>query len=284
MLFSVATPTRNSLRYLRRCVGSVRGQSPARVRHIVQDASSTDGTPQWLTLQRDLDARSEPDGGMYDAIGRCWRRAGGEVLSWLNADEQYLPGTIEHVAAAFAADPSIDIVWGNAIVVDATGAAIAARREIPFRRRYVANGFLYLMSCTIFFRRRLLDRGWLAFDPAYRYAADMELMLRLAAMGARLCHLPRYLSLFGLDGANLSLRPEIAAEVADIRERYDGFRSALVRRLILVGRHTERLVRGSYARQDLRYRFALDETPRYRECIAGNVGGRYGRHSLRGHP
>lgn len=282
MLCSVATPTRNSLRYLRRCVGSVRGQAPASVQHIVQDACSIDGTPQWLALQGDLDARSEPDGGMYDAIGRCWHRASGDVLSWLNADEQYLPRTLERVAAAFAADPSIDIVWGNAIVVNRDGDAIAARREIPFRRRYVVNSFLNIMSCTIFFHRRLLDRGWLAFDPAYRYAADMELMLRLVERGAKLHHVPRYLSLFGFDGDNLSLEPGIGPEVAAIRKRYRGSGSALMRRLIVVGRHVERLLRGAYARDDLQYSFALDESPRYRECVARGVGGRYGRHSLPG--
>src|SRR5262245_66550074 len=115
MRFSIATPARNSLWTLRRAVGSVRGQGPVPLQHLVQDACSNDGTPEWLALQRDLDARSEPDGGMYDAIGRCWRRADGEILSWLNADEQYLPGSLERVAAAFAADPSIDVVWGNAI-------------------------------------------------------------------------------------------------------------------------------------------------------------------------
>ena len=282
MLFSVATPTRNSLRYLRRCVGSVRGQAPASVQHIVQDACSSDGTPQWLALQGDLDARSEPDGGMYDAIGRCWHRASGDVVSWLNADEQYLPRTLQHVAAAFAANPSIDVVWGNAIVVNGDGDAIAARREIPFRRRYVVNSFLNIMSCTIFFRRRLLDRGWLAFDPAYRYAADMELMLRLVEQGAKLHHVPRYLSLFGFDGDNLSLKSGIGPEVAAIRQRYRGSGSALVRRLIVAGRYVERLLRGTYARDDLQYSFALDEGPRYRECVARGVGGRYGRHSVSG--
>ena len=35
----------------------------------------------------------EKDQGMYDAVNRGLRRATGEMLAYLNCDEQYLPGT-----------------------------------------------------------------------------------------------------------------------------------------------------------------------------------------------
>ena len=92
--FSIATPTRNALAKLRRCVGSVQGPFGPSCEQLVQDACSTDGTPEWLFRQPDLKAVSEPDAGMYDAINRAWGRAQGQILSWLNSDEQYLPGTL----------------------------------------------------------------------------------------------------------------------------------------------------------------------------------------------
>lgn len=275
--FSIATPTRNALTPLRRCVGSVRGQAGASHQHLVQDAASTDGSADWLRRQSDLDCASEPDGGMYDGIGRAWRRARGEVVSWLNSDEQYLPGTLALVDRTLRAMPEVDVVWGNAIVVSSQGAAIAGRREIALRRLYIANSFLNASSCTMFFRRRLLDAGRLEFDRGFRYAADMDLVLRLLASGARFHHLPAYLSLYGLDGGNLSLRPEIEVEVAEISRRYGGFRSRLARSAVLIGRRIERLVHGCYRRETLRYRFAIDELPNYRDVVAAGVGGRYGR-------
>lgn len=90
--FSVVTPTRNSLTKLKCCVGSVRGQTGVEVEHLVHDACSTDGTVGWLSGQNDLDSVSENDSGMYDAINRGWSRASGDIVSWLNSDEQYLPG------------------------------------------------------------------------------------------------------------------------------------------------------------------------------------------------
>ena len=54
---------------------------------------------------------------MYDALNRGLRRARGEICAHLNCDEQYLPGTLNRVAAIFEAQPEIDIVFGDALVV-----------------------------------------------------------------------------------------------------------------------------------------------------------------------
>src|ERR1700722_4755740 len=177
-LFSIATPTRNALALLKRCVGSVRGQRSRTYEHLVQDAVSTDGTPERRREQADVGFVSERDGGMYDAINRAWGRSRGSILSWLNSDEQYLPGTLDYVARAFKEHPAADVIWGDVIIVDAHGKPIALRREIPFRSIYVKNSFLYVLSCAAFFRRSLFDRGLLRFDTQYRFSGDMDLRLR----------------------------------------------------------------------------------------------------------
>lgn len=274
-LFSVVTPTRNDLHKLKRCVGSVRGQEGVTLEHLVQDARSTDGTPAWVAAQPDLLARSEADDGMYDAINRAWSRAQGQFLSWLNADEQYLPGTLAKVAAFFSAHPDVDVVFGNYIVCQASGTPVALRREIPFRRLYVANSFLYAQSCTLFFRRRLLDTGLLHLDTSLRYASDKDLLLRLAEAGVRITHLPQYLALFGIDGNNLSTHPQMQVEAEDVRQRHGALRNPRLRQLVLAGRRVERLLRGAYARHSMSYAFATDEIPHYTEFTADRVGGRY---------
>ena len=271
--FSVATPCLNSLAMLPRCVGSVRGQTGVALEHLVQDGASTDGTAAWLATQPGLDWRSERDRGMYQAINRAWLRARGRVVSWLNADEQYLPGTLSRVEKTFHAHPEADVVWGNAIVVDPSGHPIAARREIPLRARYVRNGFLYAMSCTLFFHRRLLDAGLLRLDESFRNAGDADLVLRLLAAGKTFVHVPAYLSLFGVDGNNLTVAPgtRMDAECAILRRRYGAFRWPLMRRAVMTCRYAERLVSGCYVRADLAYDFALDERPTYRHIESPKV-------------
>lgn len=273
--FSIATPTRNALSKLRRCVGSIRGQEGVTFEHLVHDAVSTDGTPQWLQQQADLQSVTEPDGGMYDAINRAWSRSSGQFLSWLNSDEQYLPGTLSKVAAYFDAHPEVDVLFGDYIVCDDEGSPIALRREIPFRRVYVANSFLYAYSCTLFFRRHLLDKGLLKLDADLRYASDKDLLLRLESHGVRIQHMPQYFALFGVDGNNLSTHAQVTIEAEQVRRRYGAFYSPMARRGVLALRRAERLLRGAYAKQSAHYRFACDEIPTYREVQASNVGGRY---------
>lgn len=278
-LFSIATPTRNALGKLRRCVGSVRGQEAASYEHLVQDAKSSDGTPQWLAAQSDSDARllpvSESDGGMYDAINRAWARSRGRYLSWLNSDEQYLPGTLARISAWFDSHSECDAVFGDYLVAAEDGQAIALRREIPLRRFYVANSFLNAQSCTLFFRRRLLDQGMLRLDSCFRYAADMDLVLTLREAGVRFGHLPEALSIFGVDGGNLSTHAGMETETEGIRLAHGGFRWRPLRGVPLALRRAERLLRGAYAPASVTYAFAVDETPRYVRFFAQRLGGRY---------
>lgn len=280
--FSIATPTRNSLDKLKRCIGSVRGQRGVALEHLVQDAQSTDGTPEWLLGQTGLQAVSENDAGMYDAINRAWSRSKGEILSWLNSDEQYLPGTLAKVQAYFDAHPEVDVVFGDYIVADPQGRPVALRREIPFRRIYVVNSFLNMASATIFFRRHLWDSGLLRLNSQYRYAADKDLILRLAAAGAVIKHIPEYLAVFGIDGTNQSTHPQMELEVESIRHENGAFRSQAMRNIVLLGRRVERLLNGGYRLDTIRYRYAIDETPAYVEFEAAHLGGRYSLADIEG--
>jgi hypothetical protein len=212
---------------------------------------------------------------MYDAIQRGWQRSRGAIVSWLNSDEQYLPGTLQRVQAAFEAHPEIDFLYGSSIIVGPQGEPLAARREIPLRHVYVRNGTLYAYSCTLFFRRRLLDAGLLRFDSKLRYAADADLMLRILADRRPFLRLPDYLSLFMLDGSNLSCSPRMLEEMHIVQARHGAAHSALSRKALLLGRSLEKLLAGAFASADLSYSFVIDETPRYREVVARRVPARF---------
>lgn len=276
MKFSVATPTRNALGHLKRCVGSVHAQEGVEKEHLIQDACSSDGTVEWLKEQRGLAWRSEKDDGMYDAINRAWARAGGDVLSWLNADEQYLPGTLMAVARTFERRPEIDAVFGDYIICDAdTGHPMAARREIPLRRIYVVNGVLYAASCTLFFRRALLEKGWLALDASLRDVADAKLVIALLDEGASFLHLRRYLSLFGASGQNMSTGPNALAELQKLRGETGAVTSALLRLCVRSARVLEKIVRGCYWPRGVEFTFCEDETGRSRTISAAYVTPRW---------
>ncbi len=210
MNFTVLTPSFNSLPYLRRCCASVADQAGPAVQHLVVDGASADGTVDWLRA-RAQPFISEPDHGMYDALNKGLDRAGGDVVAWLNCDEQYLPGTLAAVEEAFQRHPQADAVFGDALLIRPDGSLVAYRKTHPLRASWVAASHLYALSCTLFFRRRLFAEGC-RFDVSYRAIGDMDLILRLLRAGRRFLHLPRYLAAFTLTGKNLTLDQRAVAE------------------------------------------------------------------------
>jgi glycosyltransferase involved in cell wall biosynthesis len=98
MKFSIVTPSFRNSSWLKLCIASVADQQGVELEHIVQDSCSDDGTQDWLPQDKRVKAFIEKDGGMYDAVNRGYRRATGDILAYLNCDEQYLPGALKAVA------------------------------------------------------------------------------------------------------------------------------------------------------------------------------------------
>ena len=101
MRFSVVTPSFNQLDWLELCIASVADQrETGSVEHIVCDGGSAgiEGFKERMlvrfpeTKNYRLEFVVGPDAGMYDATNKGLRRANGEICSYLNCDEQLLPG------------------------------------------------------------------------------------------------------------------------------------------------------------------------------------------------
>ena len=118
MKFSIITPSFRSSKWLKLCIASVADQEGVELEHIVQDSCSDDGTLDWLPQDPRVRAFIEKDAGMYDAVNRGFRRAQGDILAYLNCDEQYLPGALKSVEDFFEAHPQVEIALAGTIVVD----------------------------------------------------------------------------------------------------------------------------------------------------------------------
>src|SRR6187399_1388121 len=109
MKISIVTPSFRNSNWLKLCIASVADQQGVEVEHIVQDAGSDDGTLDWLPGDSRVKAFVETDSGMYDAINRGFRRATGDILAYLNCDEQYLPGALATVRDFFEKNPDVEV-------------------------------------------------------------------------------------------------------------------------------------------------------------------------------
>ena len=205
MKFSIVTPSFRGISWLKLCVASVRDQNVA-YEHIIQDAGSDDGTQEWLATQSDLLVYCERDQGMYDAINRGLKRSTGDILGFLNCDEQYLPGALVAVRDHFRAHPSAEIVFANAVVVDEGGGFICYRKAIrPEKYHTWITSNLAILTCATFFRGGLIHHRGLFFDAGMHAVGDSEWIMRLIDKKISMSLLPRFTSIFTETGHNMGI-------------------------------------------------------------------------------
>jgi glycosyltransferase involved in cell wall biosynthesis len=260
--FSIITPSYRSAKWLKLCIASVADQQ-ADVEHIVQDAGSDDGTLDWLALDKRVNAFVEKDQGMYDAINRGLRRATGQILAYLNCDEQYLPGVLPAVEKFFERHPEVDVVFGDVVLTDAKGHYLSSRKmQTPLlHHTWVCQ--LSTLSCGMFFRSHLVREKGMFFNPALRDAGDAEWILRLLRQRTKMAVLKRFTSVFTCTGANLS------AGANARRERRELFESAppwarWLKPVIVLHHRLRRLVGGMYFQCPFTYAIFTLEDPQHR--------------------
>ena len=176
---SVVTPVYNSVRYLAATLDSVARLTVSH-EHIVIDGGSTDGTVALLESRDDpsLSWVSEPDRGQTHAVNKGFERARGELLGWLNGDDEYVSEAVDGAVSHLVGHPHLDAVFGGMDITDEEGLTRREYRPGEFSwRRYLYLGD-YVTTPTIIFRRRLLDGAGL-LDESYLDAADYDFFLRL---------------------------------------------------------------------------------------------------------
>lgn len=272
--FSIVTPSYRPGPWLRLCIASVADQGVP-VEHIIQDAGSDDGTLDWLRQDPRVRLYVEPDQGMYDAINRGLRRATGDICAWLNADEQYLPGTLAAVAECFAAQPDVDVIFGHVVMVDAHGRYLFHRKvETPWLP-HTWTCHLTTYSCGMFFRRRLLDPGGFWLDPSWRHGGDGEWMVRLLRAKVRMAVLDRFAAAFTWTGTNLSRQAGARAEWRRLRQSAPPWMRALAPVWVLLHR-LRRWSRGRYRQEPFTFAiYTLESPDRRQSCYVSDPLGHW---------
>jgi glycosyltransferase involved in cell wall biosynthesis len=204
------------LDYLKRCHASVADQADVMVEHLVMDGGSRDGSAEWIRSSTDLVGVVQSDRGMYDAINKGLRLARGELISYLNCDEQYLPGTLRFVKDFFQTHPDVDVIAGDTLLIRPDGSLISYRKAYPLPLTLLLAAHLQFHSSSFFFRRRIIDNGEF-FDPTLKDVGDQEFVGRLIRKKYRFAFCRRYLSAFTMTGANRGLNPQAQHEGLALR-------------------------------------------------------------------
>ncbi len=255
--FSIITPSYNMLHYLKLCTASISDQKGVSFENIIVDAQSKDGTVKWLSAQPNIRYISEPDKGMYDAINKGMKIASGDIVAYLNCDEQYLPDTLSFVKEYFNTHPDVDFLFGDFFVINNDGSLVSYRKAFQPRWYYIQATHLYVFSCTMFFRRKIIEDK-LFFDANYQVIADGLFVINLLRKGYKARHVRHYLSVYTVTGNNKSISH---TAIEEQKKLYANNRRWLMRMAKLpmnIMRVTEKILHGCYyEKKPIRYAIYL---------------------------
>lgn len=193
---SVITPSFNQAAFLERTLVSVLDQNYPNLEYIVIDGGSTDGSIEILKKYEHKLAYwvSEKDRGQSHALNKGFERATGEIIGWLNSDDLYCRGSLQHVGEWFLAHPQDEAHYGGLYLVDEndriTDAHWAAEPDV----RYTYFVGMDVHQQSLFWRRELMERVGM-IDESFRFSMDLDFVLRLMLHG-RVSRTTRYLGKF----------------------------------------------------------------------------------------
>jgi glycosyltransferase involved in cell wall biosynthesis len=265
MKFSIITPSFRSSNWLKLCIASVADQRGVEYEHLVQDSCSDDGTQDWLPGDRRVQAFIEKDGGMYDAVNRGYRRATGDILAYLNCDEQYLPGALEAVREFFKANPKVEVALAGTIVTDGDGKYLCHRHSLVPHAEHIWYRFPVLTS-SVFIRRKVIHERGLFFDTKWRDLGDFHWVLSLMKNKVPLKVCNSFTSVFADTGENMNLKPNAIREKAETAAMTPGWVQRL-KPVWVVQHRLRRLAAGHFSLKPTSYSIYTRESPEKRVRI-----------------
>lgn len=185
-VLSVVIANYNYGRFLEEAVQSVLTQSCQDFELIVVDGGSTDNSVEVIKKHQQKIAWwcSEKDRGQSHAFNKGFAHAQGRFLTWLNADDVMLPGTIAKLKLATERHPRCEWFVGGVFWLDPEMRIVNCGRGRPFSEiRYLCgdvNGY----GPSTFFSRRLLSAVG-GVDERFHLMMDTDLWFRFAQAGAR---------------------------------------------------------------------------------------------------
>lgn len=180
-LVSVITVVFNGAHHLQDCLDSVARQRGLAIEHIVIDGGSTDGTVGILEAwSHQLSFWvSEPDSGIADAMNKGIRKARGEWLVFLHADD-FFTGSDDALKTCVAAAGGADVVAFPVYFGTPPNLEFRPPRGAGWRIN-LKMGMCHQGMLT---RRRLFEEVGL-YDTSYRIDMDYDFLMRAHRAGAR---------------------------------------------------------------------------------------------------
>ncbi len=177
---TIITPSFQQGSFIEKTIQSIIAQNYPEVEYMIFDAGSTDQTLKIIKKYENHIHfwQSKPDTGQSDAINKGFQRATGEIVTWLNSDDQLLPNALQRINEVFQENPEVFLVHGKTILFGENRSDfLHSAPDYDLEKLYLA-GLPFAQPSSFFKRQTVLDFGLL--DQSLHYAMDYDLFVRIA--------------------------------------------------------------------------------------------------------
>lgn len=180
MKVSIITVCYNSEKTIASCIQSVVDQDYSEIEHIIIDGASTDKTVEILKKVSIPDKLiSEPDLGIYDAMNKGLTLSTGDIVCFLNSDDQYAHNRVISTVVSEMTDNHLDALATDVVFFNSKAPGKIVRRFIS--RRFSSDGFSWGWMPAhpgLFLSKRVISATGL-FNSDYKIAGDFDYIIRV---------------------------------------------------------------------------------------------------------
>lgn len=220
---SIITVSYNQADFIEDNIKSVIEQNYPNIEHIIIDAGSTDGTLEILNkYDKYLNWVSEPDNGQSDGLNKGFKKATGDIIGWINSDDNLSSGSLNKVANFFSENPDEVAVVGDQAIIDRDGKVLRVIKSKSYDFEYLLNHARGITQNSTFFKRNIFDQiGYL--DESLHYAMDRDLFIRIASI-KKMPYISETLAEFRMQPNTKTSEGShnFARETISIRKKYGG--------------------------------------------------------------
>jgi glycosyltransferase involved in cell wall biosynthesis len=178
---TIITPSYNQGKYLEATIQSILNQNYPNLEYFVIDGGSTDESVEIIKkYESQIDYWvSEKDNGQSHAINKGLERATGDIINWINSDDQLTEESLFTIAKYFQSNPGVAVVHGKTILFQEDGwETVRGADENDLPEGYLA-GILFPQP-SAFFTKEALDRVGGKVDQSLHFGMDCDLFGKMA--------------------------------------------------------------------------------------------------------
>ncbi len=183
---SIITASYNHEKFIKKCIGSVLGQSFKDFEYIIIDDCSNDNSVNIIKRFDDVRIKlsvNDENSGQFVTAKKAIRLARGEYIAIINSDDMWEPEKLQKQVDFLDKNPEYAAVFTNADLIDENDRSTGIKCESTNRNRFewlniLFNGCTCLCHPSVLIRKSVHDEiGY--YECRMAMGADMEFWVRL---------------------------------------------------------------------------------------------------------